>query len=251
VQVADATARSQAEVREPGPPRRSEPVGADCGDWRGSLRSRSRLPTRGAARRRARRRLHPAHGALASRTPGRRVGRRAGARPVQHGCAVQVTRQTEARTMTDFKHGTGAWVWGNEPPAFSIAYEKPMWEGDSGFTVLFDDAPDPEDVPERPASGNQDRVPSLSDRRPPRDRPRARHRTRVRSGGPRRERRVGRGRPQPARSRLTTARLVLGSENRQSQPRLRPAGEDVVPATVAWRGRPRDPSPWICLPQPR
>jgi hypothetical protein len=50
--------------------------------------------------------------------------------------------------MTDFKHGTGAWVWGNEPPAFSIAYEKPMWEGDSGFTVLFDDAPDPEDVPE-------------------------------------------------------------------------------------------------------
>ena len=25
-------------------------------------------------------------------------------------------------------------VWGSQPPAFSIGYEKPMWPGDSGFT---------------------------------------------------------------------------------------------------------------------
>ena len=41
---------------------------------------------------------------------------------------------------------TVAWVWGSEPPAFSIGHEEPMWPGDSGFTVLFDDAPDPEDA---------------------------------------------------------------------------------------------------------
>ena len=33
---------------------------------------------------------------------------------------------------------------GSEPPAFSIGHEKPIWPGDSGFTVLFEDAPDPE-----------------------------------------------------------------------------------------------------------
>ena len=38
-------------------------------------------------------------------------------------------------------------VWGSEPPAFSIGYEKKkLGPGDSGFTVLFDDAPDPESV---------------------------------------------------------------------------------------------------------
>ena len=41
---------------------------------------------------------------------------------------------------------TTAVVWGSEPPAHSIGREKPMWPGDSGFTVLFDDAPDPDDV---------------------------------------------------------------------------------------------------------
>ena len=40
------------------------------------------------------------------------------------------------------------WVWGSRPPAFSIGFEEPMWPGDSGYTVLFDDAPDPEDVDE-------------------------------------------------------------------------------------------------------
>jgi hypothetical protein len=51
--------------------------------------------------------------------------------------------------MTECGHDKAvAFVWGTEPPAFSIGWEKPLWPGDSGFTVLFDDAPDPEDVGE-------------------------------------------------------------------------------------------------------
>ena len=41
---------------------------------------------------------------------------------------------------------TVAVVWGSEPPAFSIGYERPTVAGDSGFTVLFDDAPDADEV---------------------------------------------------------------------------------------------------------
>jgi len=41
-----------------------------------------------------------------------------------------------------------AWVWGSEPPASSIGYEKPIGPGDSGFTVLFDDAPEPDELDE-------------------------------------------------------------------------------------------------------
>jgi hypothetical protein len=41
---------------------------------------------------------------------------------------------------------TLAWVWGSEPPAFSIGYDTPEGLADSGFTVLCDDAPDPEEV---------------------------------------------------------------------------------------------------------
>ena len=43
-------------------------------------------------------------------------------------------------------------MWGSEPPAFSIGWEKPLAPGDSGFTVLFDDVPDPDEVhgPEDP-----------------------------------------------------------------------------------------------------
>ena len=41
-----------------------------------------------------------------------------------------------------------AMVWGSEPPAFSIGYEKKkIGPTDSGFSVLFADAPDPEDLP--------------------------------------------------------------------------------------------------------
>ena len=44
---------------------------------------------------------------------------------------------------------TVAWVWGSAPPAFSIGHEEPMWPEDSGFTVLFVDAPEPEDLDEQ------------------------------------------------------------------------------------------------------
>ena len=39
------------------------------------------------------------------------------------------------------------WVWGAEPPAVSIGYEREgLGATDSGFTVLFSDAPDPEEL---------------------------------------------------------------------------------------------------------
>jgi hypothetical protein len=41
---------------------------------------------------------------------------------------------------------TFALVWGSEPPAFSIGHDEPMGAADSGFSVLFDDAPDPDEV---------------------------------------------------------------------------------------------------------
>lgn len=37
-------------------------------------------------------------------------------------------------------------VWGSEAPAFSIGWMEPLGAWDSGFTVIFDDAPDPEEV---------------------------------------------------------------------------------------------------------
>jgi len=37
-------------------------------------------------------------------------------------------------------------VWGGTPPIYSIGYDEPGSVYDSGFTVLFDDAPDPDDV---------------------------------------------------------------------------------------------------------
>jgi hypothetical protein len=44
---------------------------------------------------------------------------------------------------------TWAWVWGSESPAFSIGYEsEKLTPADSGYTVLFDDAPDPEELDE-------------------------------------------------------------------------------------------------------
>ena len=46
------------------------------------------------------------------------------------------------------EHARTPLVWGSEPPAFSIGYEKPLGAGGSGFSVLFNDAPDPEDVPD-------------------------------------------------------------------------------------------------------
>ena len=43
---------------------------------------------------------------------------------------------------------TVAVVWGSESPAFSIGYDRPLGPWDSGFSVLFDDAPEPEDLPD-------------------------------------------------------------------------------------------------------
>jgi len=38
-------------------------------------------------------------------------------------------------------------VWGSVPPVVSIGYEdERFWPGDSGLSVLFSDAPDPDDV---------------------------------------------------------------------------------------------------------
>ena len=54
---------------------------------------------------------------------------------MQHGRALAPARTSEA-TMTK----TVAMVWGSQPPAFSIGHERPLWPGDSGFTVLFYDA---------------------------------------------------------------------------------------------------------------
>ena len=38
------------------------------------------------------------------------------------------------------------WVWGRTPPAVSIAHCEPQWAEDSGISVLYSDAPDPEGV---------------------------------------------------------------------------------------------------------
>jgi len=44
---------------------------------------------------------------------------------------------------------TWAWVWGSEAPAFSIGYEpEKLSPSDSGFSVLFSDAPDPDELDE-------------------------------------------------------------------------------------------------------
>ena len=45
------------------------------------------------------------------------------------------------------KHGQSlALVWGEEPPVLSIGYLTPTNPRDSGYTVLYADAPDPADV---------------------------------------------------------------------------------------------------------
>jgi hypothetical protein len=62
---------------------------------------------------------------------------------MQHGGALENARHAEAGAVTRLRHEkTMALVWGTEPPVFSIGWGKPLWPGDSGFTVLFDDAPD-------------------------------------------------------------------------------------------------------------
>ncbi len=41
-----------------------------------------------------------------------------------------------------------ALCWGSVPPVFSIGWDRPQWQGDSGFSLLFEDAPDPGDLPD-------------------------------------------------------------------------------------------------------
>jgi hypothetical protein len=49
--------------------------------------------------------------------------------------------------VTEFEHPRQAvWVWGRAAPAYSVGHAAPMGAWDSGFTVLFDDAPDPDEV---------------------------------------------------------------------------------------------------------
>jgi hypothetical protein len=61
--------------------------------------------------------------------------------------ADAATQQEAPGAVTVLEHErTFVWVWGSEPPAFSIGYEKPTGPGDSGYTVLFEDAPDPGDL---------------------------------------------------------------------------------------------------------
>jgi hypothetical protein len=43
-----------------------------------------------------------------------------------------------------------AWVWGTRRPAFSVGYtSEKLGPGDSGYTVLYDDAPAPEELDEQ------------------------------------------------------------------------------------------------------
>lgn len=68
---------------------------------------------------------------------------------MQHGGTVSpARREGEAAVVTEHVK-TYAMVYGTEPPAFSIGFEEvKLGPGDSGFTVLFEDAPDPEDLPD-------------------------------------------------------------------------------------------------------
>jgi hypothetical protein len=51
--------------------------------------------------------------------------------------------------------GPVAWVLGSERPAFSIGYEKPMGKWDSGFTVIYQDAPDPDELERIDGAGSE------------------------------------------------------------------------------------------------
>lgn len=51
--------------------------------------------------------------------------------------------------MAKHEHSEGlVMVWGDRPPAFSVGFEEPAWPGDSGFTVIFQNTPDAEEIAE-------------------------------------------------------------------------------------------------------
>jgi hypothetical protein len=51
--------------------------------------------------------------------------------------------------------GPVAWVLGSEEPAHSIGYEEPLGPWDSGFTIIYQDAPDPEEVEQIDGEGSE------------------------------------------------------------------------------------------------
>lgn len=65
---------------------------------------------------------------------------------VQSEFAESAASATETTGGVSGGCGLTAFVWGTELPAHSIGHDTPLGPWDSGFTVLFDDAPDPEDV---------------------------------------------------------------------------------------------------------
>lgn len=52
---------------------------------------------------------------------------------------------TKGRSVSE-TCGKIAFVWGTTPPAWTVAYEEPLDEWDSGFSVLLDDAPTSEEL---------------------------------------------------------------------------------------------------------
>ena len=96
-QVAAALGERTTSASTPGPSTGHAPtMAAARRQWHGALCSRFCLPTRRARRRRARGWLHRAHGAMAFRPSRRRVGRRPGARRLQHGSTVAAPNRSEA-----------------------------------------------------------------------------------------------------------------------------------------------------------
>jgi hypothetical protein len=48
-----------------------------------------------------------------------------------------------------------AWVLGSERPAFSIGFAEPLGAWDSGFKIIYQDAPDPEELEEVDSDGSE------------------------------------------------------------------------------------------------
>ena len=70
--------------------------------------------------------------------------------PHHHDCA-----QSGSAARVPGSCGPVAWVLGSEPPAFSIGYEMPRGVWDSGFTVIYQDAPDPHELDGPDHEGSQ------------------------------------------------------------------------------------------------
>lgn len=75
---------------------------------------------------------------------------------MQLGRADEIARDVEAASgvaavVMEFEHdaaGGLVMVWGSEPPIYSIGHNEPSGPWDSGYLVLFDDAPNPAELDE-------------------------------------------------------------------------------------------------------